>query len=140
MKSTSLIAIVAVLLAPALGLAHVHLTESTPADGSVVKSAPTAIVLRFSAATQLLTLRIRRSDRSAEHALGPLPQLPGQQFTIAAPQLSPGVYTVSYRARSAKDGHPATGRFSFTLTADGPAGRAKDTRNIGTRPAPGTTP
>jgi methionine-rich copper-binding protein CopC len=139
MKYPSIVAAAALLCAP-LALAHVHLVASTPAGGSVLVSAPTTIMLKFPEAARLTALGIRKAGSTSLQKLGPLPVKPALQFTIAAPALTPGVYTVQFRALDPEDGHVSSGKFTFTLA---PAAREsplrKDAmRDIGKPPAPDT--
>lgn len=131
MKHLSLLAALAALSGAPAALAHVHLSASTPADGSVVAGTPAHLVLKFSESARLTALTIGLTPGGAAQKLGPLPKQPREKFEFAAPRLEPGVYTVRYRALDPEDGHVSSGHFSFTVA---PAA----TRDVGKRPAPGT--
>jgi len=94
--------------------AHAQLQQVTPADGSVLSSAPTEFVLRFSEAAQLTALSIEK-EGGAKQKLAPLPQKPQTIISVALPQLAAGRYVVSWRAVSA-DGHVVPGQIHFTLS------------------------
>jgi copper transport protein len=93
--------------------AHAHLQQATPADGSVLESAPTELVLRFSEAAQLTALTIAKQG-GAQQKVTQLPQKLQSQIVVALPPLAPGSYVVSWRAVSA-DGHVVPGKIHFTL-------------------------
>jgi methionine-rich copper-binding protein CopC len=103
----------AILLgAAATARAHAQLEEATPADHSVIRTAPAALVLRFSESARLTALWIAQDD-GPKHKL----EVPGAsqpQLTVALPQLKPGHYLISWRALSA-DGHVVPGQIRFTL-------------------------
>jgi copper transport protein len=131
----------AAMLLPALAFAHVHLAGSTPADGSVVTSAPANIVLIFSEPARLTALSIRKAGSPGVQKLGPLPKLPSAHVALAAPRLDPGTYTLQFRALDPEDNHVSTGSFSFSLAPAGAAApiRVDEMRNIGKRPTPPTS-
>jgi methionine-rich copper-binding protein CopC len=93
--------------------AHAHLQQATPADGSVVTSAPASLVLRFSEDARLTALWISR-DGGSRQKLAP-PQESQTTIVVALPPLAPGRYLVSWRALGA-DGHVLPGQIRFTLT------------------------
>lgn len=131
MKLLSLLAPLAALCGAPAALAHVHLTACTPANGSIVASAPAHIALKFSESARLTALTISLAHGAGAQRLGPLPKLPDTHFEFAAPALEPGVYTVQYRALDPEDGHISSGHFSFTLA---PVAM----RDVGKHPAPAT--
>ena len=61
--------------------------------------------------------------------IGPLMNHASAQFTLPAPQLGPGVYSVQFRALDPEDGHISSGKFTFTI---GPGA----VRGVGKHPAP----
>jgi methionine-rich copper-binding protein CopC len=101
------------LLASAGAQAHAHLQQSTPADGSVIATAPAKLVLRFSEAAQLTALSITKQG-GARQELAPLPDRAQATIEVALPALTPGRYEVSWRAVSG-DGHVMPGTIHFTL-------------------------
>jgi methionine-rich copper-binding protein CopC len=102
------------VLAVATAWAHAHLEESLPADGSVIHSAPSQLVLRFSESAQLTALSIEKSDGSRQK-IAPLPQGAQTRVVVPLPALAPGRYRVSWRALGA-DGHLVPGQIQFTLS------------------------
>ena len=94
-------------------LAHVHLEQATPADGAILTSAPTELVLRFSEAARLTALSISR-DGGAREKLTALPAQPQSKIVVALPALAPGHYVLAWRVLSA-DGHVMPGQVHFTL-------------------------
>ena len=98
--------------AAAVAGAHAHLEQATPADRSVIRTAPSALVLRFSESARLTALWLRQDDgpqRKLE-----VPPASQSQITVALPPLAPGHYLISWRALSA-DGHVVPGQIRFTL-------------------------
>jgi copper transport protein len=93
--------------------AHAHLQQATPADGSVLATAPAELVLRFSEAAQLTALTVAK-DGGTEQKITPLPQKAETQIVVALPPLAPGRYVLSWRVLSA-DGHVMPGKIHFTL-------------------------
>jgi copper transport protein len=113
MKLASALAPVVLLLASTAALAHAHLEKATPADGSVITTAPQHLVLEFSEPARLATLSISR-DGGSRSKLAPLPQQPQQRIAVTLPDLLPGTYVVSWRVVGA-DGHVVPGQIRFTL-------------------------
>jgi methionine-rich copper-binding protein CopC len=108
----------ALLLALALGagaaaLAHTHLEQSTPADGSVLRSAPAEFVLHFSEPAQLTALAVEKEGGASQKLALPAGKLQAQ-IAVPLPALSPARYVISWRAMSA-DGHVVHGQVHFTL-------------------------
>ena len=95
-------------------LAHAHLEQAQPADGSVLSSAPADLVLRFSEKARLTALWIRH-DGGARQKVTPLPGEAQTRITVALPALTPGSYVISWRLVSA-DGHVVPGQIRFTLS------------------------
>ena len=100
-------------LASTAALAHAHLASASPADGSVVSTAPQSVVLEFSEAARLAALWITR-DGGSRRKLAPLPTQPQQRIVVTLPDLLPGTYVVSWRVVGA-DGHVVPGQIRFTL-------------------------
>jgi methionine-rich copper-binding protein CopC len=101
------------LLGASAAQAHPHLQQVTPADGSVVTSAPTQLVLRFSEAARLSVLAIGQGE-GPRQKLTPLPQQSQATIVVKLPPLSPGRYVVSWRVMGV-DGHVVPGEIHFTL-------------------------
>jgi len=102
----------ALLLGAAGAGAHAHLEEATPADRSVIRAAPAALVLRFSESARLTALWITQDDGPKRKLEVPAASQP--QITVTLPPLMPGQYLISWRALSA-DGHVVPGQIRFTL-------------------------
>jgi methionine-rich copper-binding protein CopC len=95
-------------------LAHAHLVESSPAQGSIVHAAPRELVLRFSEPAALTTLALAK-DGGAPEKITPLPQGSQARISVALPPLEPGDYHLTFRVLSA-DGHVVAGQLHFTLS------------------------
>lgn len=118
MKILSLLSGVALLMFALTASAHAHLQKSSPADGSVIKTSPSNLVLNFSAVARLTALSIQQGDEP-EQNLKPVPSAAARQISVPLPPLTPGRYAVTWRVVS-DDGHVMSGTLHFTL-ADGPA-------------------
>ena len=101
--------------------AHAHLEKSSPADGSVITTSPSSIVLSFSEAARLTALSIQRGDEAKQN-LKPLPTSGAKQISVPLPPLKPGAYSLTWRVLS-DDGHMMSGALRFTLAADPAAER-----------------
>ena len=113
MRTASALAGVLLVLMSTGLLAHAHLEEAQPADGSVITAAPGNITLRFSEKARLTALWIA-ADGGERRKITPLPDTAQARIAVALPVLSPGTYVISWRVVSA-DGHVVPGRIRFTL-------------------------
>ncbi|MFE3636004.1 copper resistance protein CopC [Streptomyces sp. NPDC059168] len=98
--------------------AHAALRESDPADGTVLKSAPSRVTLTFTESVALLTESFRVYDPK-NHRLrtGEADHAPGHSETARVPlpaRLATGTYTVTWRVVSA-DSHPVSGALTFSV-------------------------
>src|SRR5229473_5953013 len=116
MKILSLLPGLALITFAVTASAHTHLQKSSPADGSVITTSPSNLVLNFSEAARLTALSIQKGSEP-EQKLKPLPTTAAQQISVPLPALTPGTYSVSWRVVS-DDGHMMSGALHFTLAAD----------------------
>jgi methionine-rich copper-binding protein CopC len=120
----ALVAAVAVVLGcvPAAAVppvTHARLNGSTPAPGALLPQAPASVVLTFNRdiappASVAVTSPAGRRVAAGE------PVVQGRLVTAPVAAREEGTYTVGYRAVSV-DGHPITGRFTFSVGHRGPA-------------------
>jgi len=101
----------------AVAFAHVHLKQSTPAEGAVLQSAPAQIVLTFSEPALVTALSIQQAGKEKQ-SLGPLPTEATQTLTVASPGLTAGSYVVTWRAVS-PDKHVMSGTLHFRVGSAG---------------------
>ncbi len=120
------IAVIVFGVAASIGLAasasaHSVLISMTPADGSLVMTAPTAVVLTFDENVQSLGDAVSVIDPMGKQIQNGTPQVLNNTMTQAlTPITVPGHYQVLYRVVSA-DGHPVTKELGFNyLSASGP--------------------
>jgi methionine-rich copper-binding protein CopC len=99
MKILSLFCGLALLMFGAAASAHAHLQKSSPAENSVITTSPSKLELNFSEAARLTVLSIQKGSEPKQD-LKPLPTAAAQQVSVPLPQLTPGTYTVSWRAVS----------------------------------------
>ena len=115
-------ACVALLLGAAPAFAHTRLESSDPADGSSLASAPESVSLRFNEDIQAEFVTVSVVGPNGTQYQNGVVSAAGGQITTAVSPLGPaGPYEIGYRVVS-DDGHPVTGKVSFTLTAPGPGG------------------
>ncbi len=123
MKTSSVLCTLLLSFATAVAQArHAHLKQATPADGSILSAAPSAVVLRFSEAARLTAAWIQRAGGTRQK-LHSLPENPAPEINVALPPLMPGTYVLSWRVVG-DDGHILPGQLHFTLsptTAAAPA-------------------
>ena len=100
-----------------LAQAHAHLESSTPADGSTLTAAPAALEMKFSEPARLTALWIQH-DQAPKQAIKSLPTSSDRTLRVALPTLTPGTYSVTWRALSA-DGHITSGAVRFTIAPGG---------------------
>jgi copper transport protein len=111
-------AAVAVVLSPALLLAHAKLLRSDPAANAALTAQPARISLWFSERPEPKFTVVQLLDSAgAAIVLGqPVVDAKAMEITLdVPPNLPSGKYTVSWRTAAA-DGHASSGRFAFTLT------------------------
>lgn len=95
-------------------VAHSPLEKAEPADGTTVAVPPETLTLEFRDAVILTALSLKR--RGEEIPVNRESRSDAETaYSIPLPPLSPGDYTVDWRALSEGDGHVMTGRLSFTV-------------------------
>ena len=100
-------------LAP-VAMAHAHLKEAMPAEGSTVK-APESIMLTFSEPAKLTAISIQKEGDKEQKLALPSADA-AAHVMVPAPKLAPGKYTVNYRVVS-DDGHVMSGALHFTVSS-----------------------
>jgi methionine-rich copper-binding protein CopC len=114
MKCIKLLLCSTLLLASSLLRAHTHLETAVPADGAVLKAAPSTLELSFGEDVQLLKLDVANAAGVPQ----PLSFVAGatatKTFSIAVSPLAPAAYTVNWTVLGA-DGHRVEGHYSFTI-------------------------
>lgn len=106
-------------LSPSLAQAHAQLSSSLPADQALLESPPKELTLHFSDPVRLTAVTVTR-DGEAPQRIDSLPAAAMKDFSLAAPSLISGRYSVSWRALAA-DSHVMTGTFTFTVGTVTPA-------------------
>ena len=106
------------LTTPRPALAHAEFISSSPTPGSIVARAPAEVRAYFSEKVEPRFSSIRVFDTAGQRMdSGParVDSLDARALTVALAPLGDGVYTVSWQALSAVDGHTSTGSFSFAV-------------------------
>ncbi len=103
--------------------AHDVLAGTDPAAGSVVAGAPSRVRLTFGDPVLDGSAQIRVDGPSGVVSTGAVTVTGRTVVAPLAATAAPGRYTVLWRATS-RDGHPVSGRFTFTLAAPGTAASA----------------
>ena len=115
MKPIMLVA--ALVAVPPAAQAHAFLKTATPAVGSTIATAPTAVTINFTEGVEPAFSSIivqdaqgKRVDRNDVHiAGGP------EQLAVDLAPLPAGIYTVTWHVTST-DTHKTQGNFTFTVT------------------------
>jgi copper transport protein len=105
-----------VLLAGSPAWAHAALRGSAPAASALLDHPPREVVLTFSERPDPSLSAIEVLDQHGRHVTEADPKaVPGAplRLRLGLPHLEDGVYTVSWRALSAVDGHLTSGAFAF---------------------------
>jgi copper resistance protein C len=102
------------------GRRHLHLVRSDPAAGDTLRAAPAAVRLWFSQAPELAitTIHLNAANGTAV-ALAAVTRDTAADAPVSAALRAPapvGAYVVSWRT-TARDGHPASGRYQFVIAA-----------------------
>ncbi|MFB7502155.1 copper resistance CopC/CopD family protein [Streptomyces broussonetiae] len=117
-----LFAVTAALLAGAApASAHAALTGSDPAQGVVVKQAPSQVALTFSEKVAMNNDSLRVLDpRGKAVQTGKPANLSGTTYAVKLKGgLGKGTYTVTYQVVSA-DSHPVSGAYTFSIGSPSP--------------------
>jgi copper resistance protein C len=113
MKRAVLAALVlAGLSSPAL--AHAFLETASPAAGDALKTAPSAVTLRFTEALEPAFSRIDVTDTSGADVTAGGTTTDGTGMKVPLKRLAPGRYRVSWQAVSV-DTHRTEGRYMFQV-------------------------
>lgn len=93
--------------------AHVSLVSSTPADGAVVETSPSMVMLTLSEPARLTGFElVKENDEEIE--VGELPKETAAMVHMPLPTLTSGGYTITWRAAS-KDMHAMSGTITFSV-------------------------
>jgi copper transport protein len=116
------VALLALLLAPAGASAHAMLEGTSPQRGATLREQPRAVTLRFNESVEGNFGAVRVFDASSKrvddgHTVHPSGQ--GSQLAVGLrPGLAHGTYVATYRVISA-DSHPVSGGLVFSIGAPG---------------------
>lgn len=109
-----------VLLTPAIALAHLELSRSTPRDGAHLTTAPRQLRLTFSEAVEASVTRLRLlGPTGAEVALSALRQPPDTAQVVRADVVGPleaGPHRIEWQVIG-RDGHPVRGTITFVISS-----------------------
>jgi methionine-rich copper-binding protein CopC len=108
---------VGLLSAPLIALAHARLTQSDPANDSTLTTVPDHFMLMFSESAHLTALSLQKDGDAAPQKIAGLPKEASQHFSIPAPKLTAGVYTLRFRNVATDDNHVTAGTIRFTVAA-----------------------
>jgi methionine-rich copper-binding protein CopC len=107
---------IALFLGGSAYAADAKFVKSTPADGSVSDTAPSAFVLEFSEAVQLHQVFIKNDDGKSK-PLGKLPSKEAATVTIPAPPLTAGHYVLEWSVFADRS-RVLNGRIRFTVSGE----------------------
>ena len=112
------LAAISVALSPALLFAHAKLVRSDPPANAALTAQPARISLWFSERPEPKFTAVQLLDSAGASIVLGQPVLDAKAMEITLdvpPNLPSGKYSISWRTAAA-DGHPSSGRFTFTLT------------------------
>jgi methionine-rich copper-binding protein CopC len=107
---------IALFLGSSAYAADAKLVKSTPADGGVSDTPPSAFVLEFSQAVELHQVFIKK-DGSKTKPLGNLPSKRAATVTIPAPPLTAGHYVLEWSVFADRS-RVLSGRIRFTVAGE----------------------
>jgi copper resistance protein C len=119
LRSASLVVVLAAALlvgAAAAARAHNILVGTSPADGSIAKIVPAQVTLTFNEPALAVGTEIIVTGPAGQVQTGVAVLVNNTVTEHLRPGSPAGSYTVVYRVTSS-DGHPASGRFSFSATS-----------------------
>jgi copper resistance protein C len=119
MATAAAVAVAGVLATAAPAQAHTTLTWSDPKKGTTVTASPAQLRLTFGDPVRFPGV-VLTDAKGGHHESGKASAVDNHVVEKVAGVLPPGVYTVGWRV-VAEDGHPVTGKFTFTMKADTPA-------------------
>jgi len=120
LRVLAFIALLALTLVSGVGTAQAHAqyVTSNPVANAILHDPPTRVAVSLSEAVQSGTASIRVTDSNGTRVdAGPvnLSASDSKTFSIRLSSIGPGVYTVTWTATSAVDGHFTAGSFSFAV-------------------------
>jgi len=101
-------------LLPGAAQSHTHLLKSEPAQRSELTVAPKQALLAFAAPVRLTAVNLQSEADKKSQPLKPLPATSVTEAKLDLPALTPGHYTINWRA-AGEDGHVMSGTIFFTL-------------------------
>ena len=105
------------LSVPLAAVAHAHLEHSDPANDSTLATAPDHFMLMFSESAHLTALTLQKDGDAAPQKIVGLPREASEHFSIPAPKLTVGIYTLKFRNVATDDNHVTSGTIRFTVAA-----------------------
>ncbi|MEU6779595.1 copper resistance CopC family protein [Nonomuraea angiospora] len=130
-----LLAFAAAGIAPPAAQAHNVLLSSDPKDGATLPAAPARVTLVFDQAVRQGYAQVGVTGPDGSSWADGSAEVAAERVSVRVKPLpSGGAYTVGYRILSA-DGHPVTGKITFTLAA-GTGGPAQNAGQDATGQAP----
>ncbi|MFB9473036.1 copper resistance protein CopC [Nonomuraea salmonea] len=103
--------------------AHNVLISSDPKDGAALTAAPERVTLVFDQAVRQGYAQVGVTSADGGSWADDAASVAAERVTVQVKPLPAGSYVVGYRILSA-DGHPVTGKISFTVTGGGAAAPA----------------
>lgn len=98
--------------------AHAHVESSSPAKNEELKSSPAAVKITFSEALRGDESYVKLFDKTGKQVSSEKPLISDDNITLTEnlPELTPGKYTVQWKAVCLCTDHHATkGNYNFTI-------------------------
>ncbi|MFM0048007.1 copper homeostasis periplasmic binding protein CopC [Caballeronia grimmiae] len=111
------VASTALVLSPAIAIAHGKLESATPASGSTIDTSPDSLRLTFNEDLESAFSTIKVVDASGSPATkekATVDSANTRVLTIAVPKLAPGTYTVQWTVMT-HDAHKTKGAYTFAV-------------------------
>ncbi len=115
-KSLPMLLSIALFSCSSAYAAHAKLANSTPADGSVDASPPSAFVLEFTESVILHEIYIKKDGEKGK-SMHNLPHNDAKTVTIPAPPLAAGHYVLEWSVFT-HDSIVLSGRIRFTISGE----------------------
>lgn len=116
MKFVSTVLLITGLILSGSALAHVGLSNSTPAKGAMLATPPSVLELTFSAPVRLVKLSLHDSNNKEIALTLPTSTQSQAQYSLGLPVLAASRYTVSWVIMG-DDSHKMKGQFEFMVHA-----------------------
>ncbi|MXR67699.1 copper resistance protein CopC [Shewanella sp. JBTF-M18] len=118
MKLVNIVLLVTTIVASSSVWAHVGLSSSMPAEGTMLDETPENMELSFSGGVRLVKVTLEDSKQNDLKLTMPTDGKFQDEYLLPLPVLNQSTYTVSWMAMG-QDGHKMQGKFQFMIHGSG---------------------